>query len=220
MIAMQQATLCCVQVDGGVFKHERPRPVDYLVAKVRPKQLPDILLLLTWHAAHESEQAAADAAVALIEHDRKHLHVLHSKHPDAGSSGSSGGQAGAAADAVSTQGSSEVPRWYVKWWQKASKAAAQDQQQQLSQQESLELVEELLNVCVVYDAGQLCQAVAELPAAQQLGKLPPVLPMGLNQMSPYQGPAKLFGAVLGRFTGIWEDFEAHILPPFRHNRYH
>jgi hypothetical protein len=95
--------------------------------------------------------------------------MLHSK-PDAGSSGSNGGQAGADVDALSTQGSSSVPRWYVTWWQKASKAATDQQQQQLSQQQSLELVEELLNICVVFDVGQLCQRVAALPAAQQIGE--------------------------------------------------
>lgn len=59
-------SFCCAQVDGCVWEQAEPRPVDYLIARVRPEQLPDVLLLLTWHAAHESQQAAANAAIALL----------------------------------------------------------------------------------------------------------------------------------------------------------
>jgi hypothetical protein len=53
-----------------VYRRTSGLSVDYLLASIKPAQLPDVLMLLAWHAAHEAEQAAADAAIALIEHDR------------------------------------------------------------------------------------------------------------------------------------------------------
>lgn len=50
-----------------------------------------------------------------------------------------------------------------------SKAAQDQQQRRLTQQQAVELVEELLTLCVTYDMEQLCQRVAALPAAQHVG---------------------------------------------------
>jgi hypothetical protein len=127
-----------------------------------------------------NEQPAADAALALIQHDKEVLHVLHTGR-SAGSSGTSSSSSGASSSSQgggdsSQQGSNGVPGCMVKWCNVSSKAArnkeTSQQQQQLTQQEAVGLVQEVLTVCVTYDMAELCQAVAALPAAKQIGEGP------------------------------------------------
>jgi len=152
--------------------------MDQFLAKVKPDQLPDILLLLVWQAG--SEPSAAQAALALLEYDRTDLHVLHVKpQPASGSgsngssldgSGSNGNQGGSAGAPGSRNSSRGTLHWYYKWCRVTTKAAQQKQQWRLTQQQALELVEELLTICVTYNLDTLCQAVAALPAAQAVGE--------------------------------------------------
>lgn len=155
------------QVDGEVRRNSaHPKSTDYLVARVKPAELPDILLLLVCQAPNEA--AAAEAALALLERDKKELHVLHSKCQKG--SGGNGGQAGADVAVRIPRGSS-VPHWFVDWCQRSSKAAKdQDERCLQQQQQAAELVMELLSVCVTFDLADVCTAVAALPAGQDIGR--------------------------------------------------
>lgn len=166
--AMVCAVLCCAtQMDGMVFVRTEPKPPDYLIARIKPAQLPDVLRLLLRRAV--CEESAADAAVALLEHDRTQLHVLHSSSECGAAGGSSDGTAGGSSRR-SRSGGESLPGWYLAWFQKGTKAALDQQQWRLTQEAALQLVEELLGVCVTYNMGSLCQAIAALPVARDIGE--------------------------------------------------
>lgn len=165
---------CSVQVNGSLLRSAQ-KPVDNLVARVKPAQLPDVLLLLVLQAVNE--KPAAEAALALLQRDKEVLKVLH-RGRNAGGSSSGSGQGGGAdssgGSSGGSQGNSSAPRWMVKWWKACNKTAQekqrQQQQQQLTQQQAVKLVEEMLTVCVTYDLEDLCQAVAALPDAKHIGE--------------------------------------------------
>jgi hypothetical protein len=158
-------------MDGMVFARQEPKPPDYLIARVKPKQLPDVLRLLVRRAACEA--SAADAAIALLEHDRKELHVLHSSSSNCGGAagGSRDAPAGGSSRRSSSSGSGDgLPGWYLTWLSKGSKAARDQQQWRMSDDAAVQLVEELLGVSVTYNLSSLCQALAALPPAQYIGE--------------------------------------------------
>lgn len=150
-----------------MFVRTEPKPPDYLIARVKPAQLPDVLRLLVRLAV--CEESAADAAIALLEHDRSQLHVLHSSSECGAAGGSSDGTAGGSSRR-SSSGGEGLPGWYLAWFQKGTKAALDQQQWRLTQEAALQVVEELLGVCVTYNMGSLCQAIAALPVARDIGE--------------------------------------------------